>query len=146
MCVQLRTGDPLDPKTEVGTLIDEGAAKRVEQWVSETVSQGARPTARPWRHQGERHRQGGTALCDPRHDRRKVGGFQSMNKASVKKIVSQKASKEKGGIQSLERAFAILEQVARKLPLRPLTGPRRLVHVRALRLVAPHQALLGHHL
>jgi acyl-CoA reductase-like NAD-dependent aldehyde dehydrogenase len=39
---QLRLGDPLDPKTDVGTLIDEGAAKRVEQWVGEAVSQGAR--------------------------------------------------------------------------------------------------------
>jgi DNA-binding IclR family transcriptional regulator len=37
-----------------------------------------------------------------------------MSKASRKKPASQKAPKEKGGIQSLERAFAILEQVARK--------------------------------
>lgn len=35
-------GDPLDPKTEVGTLIDENAARRVEQWVGEAVAQGAR--------------------------------------------------------------------------------------------------------
>jgi acyl-CoA reductase-like NAD-dependent aldehyde dehydrogenase len=39
---QLRLGDPLDPKTDVGTLIDEAAAKRVEQWVAEAQSQGAR--------------------------------------------------------------------------------------------------------
>src|SRR5499427_6306238 len=39
---QLRLGDPLDSKTDVGTLIDESAAKRVEQWVSEAVSQGAK--------------------------------------------------------------------------------------------------------
>ena len=38
----LRVGDPLDPATDVGTLIDENAAKRVEQWVVEAVSQGAR--------------------------------------------------------------------------------------------------------
>src|SRR5262250_2412181 len=39
---QLKLGDPLDPKTDVGTLIDEGAAKRVEQWVAEAIAQGAR--------------------------------------------------------------------------------------------------------
>jgi acyl-CoA reductase-like NAD-dependent aldehyde dehydrogenase len=39
---QLKLGDPLDPRTDVGTLIDEGAAKRVEQWAGEAVSQGAR--------------------------------------------------------------------------------------------------------
>ena len=39
---QLKLGDPLDAKTDVGTLIDEAAAKRVEQWVAEAVSQGAR--------------------------------------------------------------------------------------------------------
>lgn len=38
----LKLGDPLDPKTDVGTLIDENAAKRVEQWVAEAVAQGAR--------------------------------------------------------------------------------------------------------
>jgi acyl-CoA reductase-like NAD-dependent aldehyde dehydrogenase len=46
----LRLGDPLDPRTDVGTLIDEGAAKRVEQWVSEAVSQGARLLAGGTRH------------------------------------------------------------------------------------------------
>lgn len=39
---QLRLGDPLDAKTDVGTLVDENAARRVEQWVEEAVSQGAR--------------------------------------------------------------------------------------------------------
>jgi acyl-CoA reductase-like NAD-dependent aldehyde dehydrogenase len=39
---QLKLGDPLDPKTDVGTLIDENAARRVEQWVEEAVAQGAR--------------------------------------------------------------------------------------------------------
>jgi acyl-CoA reductase-like NAD-dependent aldehyde dehydrogenase len=38
----LRVGDPLDPATDVGTLVDEAAAKRVEQWIAEAVSQGAR--------------------------------------------------------------------------------------------------------
>jgi acyl-CoA reductase-like NAD-dependent aldehyde dehydrogenase len=38
----LRLGDPLDPATDVGTLIDEAAAKRVENWVSEAVAKGAR--------------------------------------------------------------------------------------------------------
>jgi acyl-CoA reductase-like NAD-dependent aldehyde dehydrogenase len=39
---KLRLGDPLDAATDVGTLIDENAARRVEQWVQEAVSQGAR--------------------------------------------------------------------------------------------------------
>ena len=38
----LRVGDPLDPHTDVGTLIDEAAAQRVEQWVREAVASGAR--------------------------------------------------------------------------------------------------------
>ncbi|MFC4566014.1 aldehyde dehydrogenase family protein [Nocardiopsis mangrovi] len=37
----LRTGDPADPATEVGPLIDEGAAIRVESWVREAVEAGA---------------------------------------------------------------------------------------------------------
>jgi acyl-CoA reductase-like NAD-dependent aldehyde dehydrogenase len=38
----MKTGDPLDPSTDVGTLIDEAAARRVESWVGEAVSAGAR--------------------------------------------------------------------------------------------------------
>jgi acyl-CoA reductase-like NAD-dependent aldehyde dehydrogenase len=37
----LKVGDPLDPATDVGTLIDEAAARRVETWVQEAVAQGA---------------------------------------------------------------------------------------------------------
>jgi acyl-CoA reductase-like NAD-dependent aldehyde dehydrogenase len=47
---QLTLGDPLDPKTDVGTLIDENAARRVEQWVAEAVAQGARLLAGGKRH------------------------------------------------------------------------------------------------
>ncbi|GHH52303.1 aldehyde dehydrogenase family protein [Streptomyces candidus] len=36
------TGDPSDPSTEVGPLVDENAAKRVESWVDEAVEAGAR--------------------------------------------------------------------------------------------------------
>jgi acyl-CoA reductase-like NAD-dependent aldehyde dehydrogenase len=39
---KLKIGDPLDPDTDVGTLIDEAAAKRVEAWIGEAVAQGAR--------------------------------------------------------------------------------------------------------
>ena len=39
---KLRLGDPLEEATDVGTLIDESAAKRVEHWVSEALSGGAR--------------------------------------------------------------------------------------------------------
>lgn len=39
---RLKVGDPLDPAVDVGTLIDEAAARRVESWVNEAVRQGAR--------------------------------------------------------------------------------------------------------
>ncbi|HEY8369594.1 MAG TPA: aldehyde dehydrogenase family protein [Thermodesulfobacteriota bacterium] len=38
----LVVGDPLDPATDIGTLIDEAAAVRVESWVREAVAGGAR--------------------------------------------------------------------------------------------------------
>ena len=38
----MKLGDPLDPSTEIGTLIDEGAARRVEAWVNEAASAGAK--------------------------------------------------------------------------------------------------------
>lgn len=37
----MKVGDPVDPATDVGTLIDEGAARRVEAWVNEAVAAGA---------------------------------------------------------------------------------------------------------
>ncbi len=39
---KLVTGDPTDPATDVGPLIDEQAARRVESWVDEAVAAGAR--------------------------------------------------------------------------------------------------------
>jgi aldehyde dehydrogenase (NAD+) len=39
---KLVTGDPTDPATDVGPLIDEQAARRVESWVDEAVASGAR--------------------------------------------------------------------------------------------------------
>lgn len=39
---QTITGDPLDPKTEIGCLINENAAINVEKQVAHTISQGAR--------------------------------------------------------------------------------------------------------
>ena len=38
----LRTGDPWDDRTDVGPLIDQAAAQRVQQWVGEAVDAGAR--------------------------------------------------------------------------------------------------------
>lgn len=35
-------GDPLDEKTDVGPMIDEGSAKNIESWVQEAVSGGAK--------------------------------------------------------------------------------------------------------
>lgn len=39
---QLRTGDPYDPDTDVGPMINEAAAQRVESWINEAVAAGAR--------------------------------------------------------------------------------------------------------
>lgn len=39
---KLRTGDPLDPETEVGPMIDEAAAQRAESWIAAAVDGGAR--------------------------------------------------------------------------------------------------------
>ncbi|MDX3105289.1 aldehyde dehydrogenase family protein, partial [Nonomuraea angiospora] len=41
----LVTGDPADEKTQVGPLVSEAAAERVEQWVKEAVAAGARVLA-----------------------------------------------------------------------------------------------------
>ncbi len=38
----LVVGDPLDETTDIGPLIDEGEARRVEQWIAEAVEAGAR--------------------------------------------------------------------------------------------------------
>jgi glyceraldehyde-3-phosphate dehydrogenase (NADP+) len=37
----LKVGDPLDPATDVGPMIDEGEAERIDAWVREAVSGGA---------------------------------------------------------------------------------------------------------
>ena len=39
---KLKLGDPMDPTTDVGTLIDERAAQRVEAWVNDAANSGAR--------------------------------------------------------------------------------------------------------
>ncbi len=41
MANDLIVGDPLNPKTEIGPLIEPAEIKRVENWVNEAVSQGA---------------------------------------------------------------------------------------------------------
>jgi len=38
----LKVGDPSDPATNVGPLVDASAAERIEAWLNEAVSQGAR--------------------------------------------------------------------------------------------------------
>ncbi|HUG14388.1 MAG TPA: aldehyde dehydrogenase family protein [Thermomicrobiales bacterium] len=38
----IKSGDPLDPDTELGPMIDERAASRVHNWVDAAVSEGAR--------------------------------------------------------------------------------------------------------
>jgi acyl-CoA reductase-like NAD-dependent aldehyde dehydrogenase len=39
--IGLKVGDPLDPSTDVGPLIDAGALDRVARWVDEAVAEGA---------------------------------------------------------------------------------------------------------
>jgi len=39
---KLRTGDPLDPATDVGPMIDEAAAQRAEAWIAAAARDGAR--------------------------------------------------------------------------------------------------------
>jgi acyl-CoA reductase-like NAD-dependent aldehyde dehydrogenase len=39
---RLAVGDPMDPKTDVGPVINEAAARRIESWVGEAVAGGAR--------------------------------------------------------------------------------------------------------
>jgi acyl-CoA reductase-like NAD-dependent aldehyde dehydrogenase len=41
----LRTGDPADERTDIGPMIGEDAARRVEAWVGEAVADGARVLA-----------------------------------------------------------------------------------------------------
>lgn len=38
----LRLGDPADPSTDLGPMIDESAAQRIEDWVNDAVADGAR--------------------------------------------------------------------------------------------------------
>jgi acyl-CoA reductase-like NAD-dependent aldehyde dehydrogenase len=38
----LKVGDPLDPATDLGPMIDEGEAARVDEWVQDAVAAGAR--------------------------------------------------------------------------------------------------------
>ena len=38
----LRLGDPLDPTTDLGPMVDEGAAQRTQRWVDEAVAAGAK--------------------------------------------------------------------------------------------------------
>lgn len=39
---KIKLGDPMDPRTDVGTLIDERSAMRIESWIQEAVTGGAR--------------------------------------------------------------------------------------------------------
>jgi acyl-CoA reductase-like NAD-dependent aldehyde dehydrogenase len=47
---KLKLGDPLDPATDVGTLIDERAAQRVESWINEAAKGGAKVLTGGKRH------------------------------------------------------------------------------------------------
>jgi glyceraldehyde-3-phosphate dehydrogenase (NADP+) len=38
----IKTGDPLDPETELGPMIDDKAARRIDEWVQASVKEGGR--------------------------------------------------------------------------------------------------------
>jgi acyl-CoA reductase-like NAD-dependent aldehyde dehydrogenase len=38
----LKVGDPLDPQTDIGPMVDEHAAQRTQQWVDEAVAMGGK--------------------------------------------------------------------------------------------------------
>jgi acyl-CoA reductase-like NAD-dependent aldehyde dehydrogenase len=42
LAAQLKQGNPLDPETDITSMIDENNAKRVEDWIAEAVNDGAR--------------------------------------------------------------------------------------------------------
>ena len=42
LATALKVGDPLDPSTDLGPMIDEGEAERIDEWVGEAVREGAR--------------------------------------------------------------------------------------------------------
>ncbi|MGZ8480853.1 MAG: aldehyde dehydrogenase family protein, partial [Candidatus Limnocylindria bacterium] len=43
---RVRVGDPLDPETDLGPMLDEAAVERTEAWVSEAIAGGARALVR----------------------------------------------------------------------------------------------------
>jgi len=43
---RVRVGDPLDPETDLGPMLDEAAVERTERWVSEALEGGARALVR----------------------------------------------------------------------------------------------------
>lgn len=47
---KLKLGDPMDPATDVGTLIDERAAQRVEAWIGDAADRGAKVLTGGRRH------------------------------------------------------------------------------------------------
>ena len=42
LTLQLKNGDPLNETTDVSNMIDEANAKRVEDWIKEAITQGAK--------------------------------------------------------------------------------------------------------
>lgn len=61
----LKLGDPLDPTTDVGTLIDERAAMRVEAWIQEAAANGARVITGGKRHGAQSSRRSSPTSNQP---------------------------------------------------------------------------------
>jgi acyl-CoA reductase-like NAD-dependent aldehyde dehydrogenase len=116
---QLRLGDPLDAQTDVGTLIDENAARRVEQWVDEALAQGARLLTGGKRH-GAAYEP--TILADVRPAMRVVceevfGPVATLQSFSELEPLFERISGEQYGLhagiftQSLPVAFAAIRRL-----------------------------------
>lgn len=116
---KLKLGDPMDPATDVGTLIDEAAARRVESWVREAVTGGARLLTG-----GERNgaQMAPTVLADVRSDMRVVcdevfGPVVSVQTFTDIDAVFRKISDSRFGLQcglftaSLELAYRAIKTI-----------------------------------
>lgn len=116
---QLRLGNPLDEATDVGTLIDEPSAQRVEAWVNEALQRGARATTGGKRH-GAAYEP--TVLVDVEPSMRVVcdevfGPVVTVQRFTQLETVLARISAEQYGLQcgiftdSMENAFKAIRQL-----------------------------------
>jgi acyl-CoA reductase-like NAD-dependent aldehyde dehydrogenase len=98
----LKVGDPLDPETDVGTLISEAAARRVEDWVKEATAAGAQVLTGGRRQRAQFQP---TALADVRPEMKVVcdevfGPVVSVQRYSDLDAVIARISESRFGLQT----------------------------------------------